>query len=303
MFKKLKDYILLKLGISELRHHQRTVEKRLNDRIDFLGAYINISQTEDIVLDKVVMENVNKQLESSFSVKNIEGIVHKNDVMFAFHLYKHRHDTHEAVLSYFRVGIETAKNLQEISSNNNIAAKNILDFGSGYGRVSRFIPWFFNGCELEVSEVKAQSLDFQKRHFGFEGISHTQDSNSFPSKTYDLILALSVFTHLPKTTFGQWLNKLIASLNPGGGVVFTFNNTEDPMHVSASKKQDFAYQQSSEDTMFSFLYDSINDTGDYGNTYISHSFLEGLLSKHNVTYKFLGKTLVKSQEAIIVIKK
>jgi|GEM_PF-5372098 len=42
MFQKIRDYFLLKLGITELRHDLEQAEKRLNDRFDFLGSYMVI---------------------------------------------------------------------------------------------------------------------------------------------------------------------------------------------------------------------------------------------------------------------
>ena len=193
--------------------------------------------------------------------------------------------------------------MQNIAIERSITPDSILDFGSGYGRVSRFLPSFFTNSKIEVSEVKSQALDFQKRHFDFEGISHTQDVKSFPDKEFDLILALSVFTHLPQSSFENWLNKLVRLLKPGGALVFTFNNTLDPLHLTSSQMKEFAYTASSEDTAFPFLYDSIKENTDYGNTYVSHRFLDQLISKLGVDHKFLGKELVPSQEAIIVMKK
>lgn len=303
MFKKLKDYILLKLGISELKHHQRFVEKRLNDRIDFLSTYLNITQGEDIHLDPQVMKDVSVSLCAKYSIKAINSVVHKNDVMLAFTLFKYRANPQQAVQHYFNLGIETAQRLHQIALNNKIEATEILDFGSGYGRVSRFLPSFFIDSKIEVSEVKTQALDFQKRHFGYNGIAHTQDVNSFPDKEFDLILALSVFTHLPQASFQNWLSKLISTLKHGGALVFTFNNSKDIQHAKLSGQKDFAYTESSEDSAFPFLYDSLQKTEDYGNTFVSRSFIENLLTGLDVKFQFLGNELVPSQEAIIVIKK
>ncbi|WP_417600947.1 class I SAM-dependent methyltransferase [Owenweeksia hongkongensis] len=302
MFNKLKDYILLKLGITELRHNLATAEKNLNDRFDFLGAYMNLTQKEDIEIDPAIASKVATKLCAEYNIDTINMATHKNDVMFAIHVFGHRYNLENAVYTNFRIGAETALNLKRICEEYKIAPQKILDFGSGYGRVSRFLKQKFPESEIEISEVKSQALDFQKRHFGFKGIFHSQDAESLNCEKQDLILAVSVFSHLPKTTFAPWLNKLIQCLNSGGALVFTFNNSEDPKYFGVTKNQNFVYQQVSEDSKFAFLSDSIKDTNDYGHTFVTHQYLEDLLSKNDVSYHFLGKSLVQSQESIIIIK-
>ena len=83
MFKKLSDYILLKLGILELRHSLELTEKKLNDRFDFLGAYMNLVQAEDIAIDPSIAAKVQKDLQTEFGLEEINMATHKNDVMFA----------------------------------------------------------------------------------------------------------------------------------------------------------------------------------------------------------------------------
>ena len=302
MFKKLSDYILLKLGILELRHSLELTEKKLNDRFDFLGAYMNLVQAEDIAIDPSIAAKVQKDLQTEFGLEEINMATHKNDVMFAMHIFEHRYHPEKAVYSHFKISARTASRLKKICDQEGFSPQKILDFGSGYGRVSRFLPSYFPTTEILISEVKEQALDFQKRHFGFTGSHHGQDSESLNAAGIDLIFALSVFTHLPKEAFKDWLQKLINILNPGGALIFTFNNGEDPKYQDWFGQEEFVYQLASEDSKFSFINDSLKDTQIYGNTFISRHFLEKLLAKKGLSHKFLAYELSPAQEAILIRK-
>jgi hypothetical protein len=91
-------------------------------------------------------------------------------------------------------------------------------------------------------------------------------------------------------------------LNPKGALIFTFNNGEDPKYRDWYAKQEFVFQLASEDSKFSFINDSLKDTQEYGNTFISHKFLERLLDSKGLSYEFLGYELSPAQEAVLIKK-
>ncbi len=296
MLNKIKGYIGYKMGIAQ----NKFAIDNLNDRFDFLAAYINLAVPEHITLDAFLTAQAMGRLKEEYPLKPVNTVIHKNDLMFAFHVYNHKSNLRQAVYSYFKIGIRTATNLKAIAERFNLPAESLLDFGSGYGRVSRFFPQVFPETKITISEVKGHSLKFQKEHFGFEGIEHTQDANSLGNAKFDIILALSVFTHLPQSSFKAWLDKLIDCMNPGGGLVFTFNN------ISTYEKNppdpDFHYLKLSEDSSFSFVSDSLSDTSEYGSTYVSYKYLEDCLAAYPVKFTLLKHEYTPHQESIIVIK-
>ncbi len=298
MIEKLRRFFQLKLGVSQNQH---TVEQ-LNHRFDFLAAYMNLTWPSRLEVDKELMASALEKLKVDQQIESFNTTIHKNDLMFANSVYGHRHDHEKAIFSYFTIGIRNLRNLQKIAAANNLKPLSILDFGSGYGRVSRFFPKIFPHAEITVSEVKSQCLDFQKEAFGYKTVFHGQDPKSFKAERYDLIFALSVFTHLPQSTFEGWLKVLIDSLNPGGGLVFTFNDVNDEKHKHIPVAP-FTYKLVSEDSTFSFVSDSIKDNQDYGSTFVSREYLESLLPPKLVDHRFLDKELAPQQEALLVIKK
>ncbi len=290
MIEKLKQYILLKLGIT-----------RINKRLDYLSSYLNLTYPEAVPLDPLILAGALKRLDEKDGVKGFIPIIHKNDIMFAFSIFNHSYHQPQAVYSYFSIGAQTVLKMATILGKHGISPQRILDFGSGYGRVSRFFTCGFPDAEVVVSEVKRQALDFQNKTFGYPTIHHTQDAATFPDEKFDFILALSVFTHLPQSSFEAWMRKLVESLNPKGAMVFTFFS-DDQFRGSASSSG-FTYVRQSEDTLFSFMSDSIGSTTDYGETYISINYLKTLLDGLNTSYTFLTKEGFGDHKGVLVRRK
>lgn len=98
-----------------------------------------------------------------------------------------------------------------------------LDFGSGWGRISRFFLRDFAtdnmvGVDIDPDMVAfCNAADLPGR---FETITNGQPL-AFADGSFRLITAYSVFTHLPPHLFRAWLAELLRVLAPGGLLVFT----------------------------------------------------------------------------------
>lgn len=104
----------------------------------------------------------------------------------------------------------------------------VLDFGCGCGRVTRFLKEISSG---HVEQVYGCDVDAEAIHWN---CGHLADVGNFfvipnePPVTaalpaFDVILALSVFTHLPENMEQAWLRQLRVWLAPGGMLVATFH--------------------------------------------------------------------------------
>ena len=99
----------------------------------------------------------------------------------------------------------------------------VLDWGCGCGRILR--QWadlsprvLVSGCDINVSAV-----DWCRAHLGFAEVSANQISPPFPypDSRFDLVYALSVFTHLPEALQHAWIGDCRRILKPGGFLLFT----------------------------------------------------------------------------------
>ncbi|HEY0554280.1 MAG TPA: SAM-dependent methyltransferase [Thermoanaerobaculia bacterium] len=101
----------------------------------------------------------------------------------------------------------------------------VLDFASGYGRVTRHAVLDVAPEQLWVADIYAAGVRFQEEELGVHGlISHADPDRFECAETFDAVLVSSLFTHLPEATFRSWLGRLWRLLRPGGVLVFSVHD-------------------------------------------------------------------------------
>lgn len=101
----------------------------------------------------------------------------------------------------------------------------LLDFASGYGRVTRFAVLDVAPERVWVSDVSAGAVRFQERTFGVHGlVSHLDPDRFACAETFDAVLVSSLFTHLPEAGFRAWFRRLFGLLRPGGVLAFSVHD-------------------------------------------------------------------------------
>jgi cyclopropane fatty-acyl-phospholipid synthase-like methyltransferase len=75
----------------------------------------------------------------------------------------------------------------------------ILDWGCGVGRVTRQLPEFFPEATILGTDINQKSIDWLKAHCpGIQWLM-TDELTKRPPTSFDLIIGISVFTHIPTT--------------------------------------------------------------------------------------------------------
>lgn len=98
-----------------------------------------------------------------------------------------------------------------------------LDFGSAWGRFSRFFwrdiaPSNIKGCDIDPEIVATCS------YLGVPGTFSVIDPKGklpYEDASMDLIIAYSVFTHLPEPVAGHWMEELSRVAAPGSLIAYT----------------------------------------------------------------------------------
>jgi SAM-dependent methyltransferase len=114
----------------------------------------------------------------------------------------------------------------------------LLDFGCGTGRL--LVGWYLDnpGRDLHGCDINGELIRWAKANLPGKIIwNHTALSPPLPyaSKSLDLVLAVSVFTHLSSSSQQSWVEEFKRVLNPGGYVLITLHG-EAYVRLTRAKK-------------------------------------------------------------------
>jgi len=143
----------------------------------------------------------------------------------------------KAAAEYFSNGRESAHKLQRLL--NEVCgyqdrSVDLFEFASGYGCVSRHIPQVIPTCALTASDIHEQATTFLKETLDIDVILSTSTPEALKiDRQFDVVFALSFFSHMPKTSFSRWVRRLASFVRPGGFLIFT-------THGMVSRKVCFA---------------------------------------------------------------
>ena len=100
----------------------------------------------------------------------------------------------------------------------------ILDFGSGAGRVTRWLRAAYPKAGIWVTDIREDDLAFCKRTLGAKPfLSGTNVGVLASPSSFDLIWVGSVVTHLSEDASEALTRKLASWLNPGGLLIMSMH--------------------------------------------------------------------------------
>lgn len=157
---------------------------------------------------------------------NVAAATHPEDMIYKF-IIENRSFTRttDAINYYYSVGNESANNLVAILRSLGVEPRDLslLEFASGYGCVSRHLAKMKEQFRLVSSDIHPQALKFMHDSLGIERVvASAHDPKQFQcGEQFDVVFALSFFSHMPKSTWGRWLRALFEHVRPGGYLIFT----------------------------------------------------------------------------------
>jgi SAM-dependent methyltransferase len=154
--------------------------------------------------------------------------IHRADEMLSFLEDTFGGDRDQALAVYFRSGLLIWETFREILTwrfGRLDRVGRLLDFASGYGRVTRFAVRDLPPDRIWVSDIYEQGVRFQEAQFGVHGLVSAPSPADFaPAERFDAILVSSLFSHLPEETFHPWLARLRGLLAPGGMLILSVHD-------------------------------------------------------------------------------
>ena len=143
----------------------------------------------------------------------------------------------------------------------------VLEFASGHGRFTRHIAKALGAQRVVVSDVVPSAVEFSRSTFGVAGFlsASVPEQVRWPGQ-YDLVFVLSLFSHLPRSTWGRWLQALYGAVAPGGLLVFSTHGAKAAAFDSVTLDgEGFFFAPSSESHAI--------DGQEYGTTFTTEAFV------------------------------
>jgi SAM-dependent methyltransferase len=151
--------------------------------------------------------------------------IHRDDFIFHFHCNIPTVTREHAINAYFTDGHRSSRQLHELITKFyrvTHSRPSVLEFAAGYGCVSRHLKKLSNQYKIVSCDIHDQALEFLTAEVGVESVRSNKDPDKLEIvEKYDVVFALSFFSHMPHRTWGRWAKKLFDIVNEGGLFIFT----------------------------------------------------------------------------------
>lgn len=155
-------------------------------------------------------------------------------------------DTFLNVGKVYAQDIETA--LMKIGKNLN-SFHEILDFGCGCGRTLMRFASYSKSTQFYGTDIDAEAISWCRNNIDFAKFNVNESSPplEYPSDFFDLIYAISVFTHLNEDNQFRWLRELNRIVKPSGILILTLHGRYyweknlDIKNIAKMEKEGFVF--------------------------------------------------------------
>lgn len=209
--------------------------------------------------------------------------------------------------NFLVVGERVADNLRSLLTSVDRSFKdfgNILDFGCGCGRVLRNLNDLPNSSELHGTDIDPALVNWCRENIPWAKftVNSARPPSPLADSAFDMIYAISVFTHLPEDMQHQWLAELSRITRPGGIVILTFHGRAASERLNADGQSALLKK--------GFLY-LVGETGKlkldglpdfYQTTYHTFEYIAREWSRYFSILKHVPQAINGHQDAVILQK-
>jgi len=128
----------------------------------------------------------------------------------------------EQFLEGGRIAVMDVDNLLRKNSLNLYDLEAILDFGCGCGRATRYLKAIKKVCGCDFN---SEAVNWAKDHLSFAEftVNQLQPPTNYQDNEFDLILVLSVLTHMPEELGRQWMGEFRRLIRRQGFLVLSLH--------------------------------------------------------------------------------
>ena len=180
--------------------------------------------------------------------------VHEDDFIWRFLRSHPDFPTPDAADShYLRDGGASATKLASLVARHQRPSEgrspSMLEFASGYGCVTRHLPGALGEWSVTSCDIHPEAVQFIEQELQVPAVLSREVPEDLSLGTFDVVFALSFFSHMPRRTWGPWLQRLFSFVEPGGILAFTTHGSvswklfgepelsDDGFHFTPSSEQ------------------------------------------------------------------
>ena len=173
----------------------------------------------------------------------------------------------------------------------------VLDFASGYGRLTRVLVQRLAKEQIWVSDIYREAIAWQLKTYGVQGFYSTPSPRDLRhERVHDVVWVGSLFSHLPDGLFQDWLAKIWSFVGPRGVLAFSVH---DQTLLPAGEAMDAAglryFRHSESDSL---------DPDIYGMTYVTEGYVADAIARlapgGGPKWKRFFKGLYENQDLYVV---
>ena len=205
---------------------------------------------------------------------------------------------YHAVRSYFQGGEWNAAEVEKVLRDHGFSlqdTRSLLEFACGWGRVTRHLVHLVDPARITVSDIDRRAVDFVRGGLGVRGFYSTSAADELVHDgRYDVIVVVSLFSHLPLAQWGPWLRRLGELLEEDGVLVFSTLGMH-AFEVNVAEAERGLFRRVTE----GFFYNEANETrgrlsaDHYGTAYVDEAFVSNAAAE-----RFPGRLVALCPQAL-----
>jgi len=203
-------------------------------------------------------------------------IIDPRDEMLHYSIWQQFGERTEGLVQYFYSGWLAAgvyEALVKWQRQRQGTEPTILDFASGYGRITRYLLNTLRADQIVVSDIQPEAVAVQREQYGVGGFPSAHEPEALDlAQSFDCLFATSLFTHLPRHRFESWIGQLGRLVTPRGLFVFSVHDEAVLFGGRSMPASGFHFEEMSESEVLAFK--------EYGSTWVTEAFVAKTLRAH-----------------------
>lgn len=172
----------------------------------------------------------------------------------------------------------------------------VLDFGAGYGRLTRVLQHRLAREQIWVSDIYQDAIAWQAETFGVNGLVSVTDPDRFALPLeFSVVFVGSVFSHLPDGLFQRWLKRLYSLVRRRGVLAFSVHDTAYAPQGQKIGADGIGYAEWSESGSL--------DAKIYGMSWVSQSYVAKAIAEAagpQASFRVYPRALFENQDLWVV---